>query len=63
MISEKLRQLTPEELADRIGELRNQLFNLRVKHSTGQLENVGGMRTIRRDLARALGVHAERRQA
>ncbi len=59
----KLRQLTPEELEARVRDLRNQVFNLRIKHSTGQLENAANLRVTRRDLARALSVQNERRRA
>ena len=63
MKPEKLRQLTPEELEARVQDLRNQVFNLRIKHSTGQLENAAGIRGTRRDLARALSVQNERSRA
>jgi large subunit ribosomal protein L29 len=55
-----LRKLTDEELAARIGDLRDTLFNMKVKHATGQLENGAALRTTRRDLARALTVQGER---
>lgn len=63
MKPEKLRQLTPEELEARVRDLRNQVFNLRIKHSTGQLENAAGLRVNRRDLARVLTVQNERSRA
>ncbi len=63
MKPEKLRQLTPEELEARVRDLRNQVFNLSIKHSTGQLENAAGIRVTRRDLARALSVQNERSRA
>jgi large subunit ribosomal protein L29 len=63
MKPEKLHQLTPEELEARVRELRDLVFNLQVKHSTGQLESTASLRITRRDLARALTVQTERRQA
>ncbi len=63
MKPEKLRQLTPEELEARVRDLRNQVFNLRIKHSTGQLENAARLGVTRRDLARALSVQNERSRA
>ena len=62
MKPEKLRRLTPEELDVRVRELRDRVFNLRIKHSTGQLESATNLRVTRRDLARALTVQNERRQ-
>lgn len=55
-----LRQLTPDELEARVRELRDSLFNVKVKHATGQLENTATLRETRRDLARALTIRAER---
>ncbi len=56
-----LRQLTDDELEARVLELRNSLFNLKIKHRTGQLENSSSVRSSRRDLARALTVSSQRR--
>ncbi len=60
MKPEKLRQLMDEELDARVRELRDQIFNLKVKHSTGQLENLASLGVTRQDLARALTVKSER---
>ena len=60
MKSEKLRQVMDEELDARVRELRDQIFNLKVKHSTGQLENLASLGVTRQDLARALTVKSER---
>lgn len=62
MKSDQLRQLTEPELEDRIRESRESLFNLKIKHATGQLEDNASVRHARRDLARALTVSAERRK-
>jgi large subunit ribosomal protein L29 len=55
-----VRKLTDEELEARVHEARDHLFNLKIKHATGQLENSASVRAARRDLARALSVSAER---
>ena len=60
MKPEKLRQLTDEELDARVRELRDQIFNMKVKHSTGQLENLASLGVTRHDLARALTLKSER---
>jgi large subunit ribosomal protein L29 len=57
-----LRKLSDAELDDRVREMRNQLFDLRIKHATQQLEKSAGLRQARRDLARALTVQAEREE-
>jgi large subunit ribosomal protein L29 len=58
-----LRQLTQEELEARIRQLQDQAFSLRTRHATGQLENSAGLKTTRRDLARAITVRHERERA
>ena len=46
--------LTAEEL-----KLKKELFNLRFQHVTGQLENAGKMKEIKRDIARVKTVIRE----
>ena len=60
MKPEDLRQLTVDELNARIRQLREELFGNGIKQATGQLENTAGLRTTRRDLARALTVQREK---
>ncbi len=62
MKSADLRKLTDAELADRVRDARDQLFRLRIKHSTQQLENTAGLRRAKKDLARALTIAAERKE-
>ena len=52
MKAKELRELTPEEIAKRQKDLKEEVFNLRFRHSTGQLENTSRMKIIRKDLAR-----------
>jgi large subunit ribosomal protein L29 len=59
----ELRQLRQDELEARIRELQGRLFDLKIKHATGQLENTAGLRSTRRDLARALTIQRESNQA
>jgi large subunit ribosomal protein L29 len=58
-----LRDLSADELAAKADELRRELFNVRVKKATGQLENTARLRTLRRDVARAETVLREKRGA
>jgi large subunit ribosomal protein L29 len=53
MKASELRSLSAEELEAKAEVLRGELFNLQVKHSTGQLENTAKLRALRRDIARA----------
>ncbi len=57
-----LRKLAADELDARVRELRDGLFNLRIKHATGQLAQGASLRKARRDLARTLTVQRERKE-
>ena len=52
--------LQDPELANFIGDKREELFNLRFQHATGQLENTSRLREAKRELARGLTVANER---
>ncbi len=58
--ADELRGMTDAELADREADLREQLFKLRFQKTTGQVENAGRLRSVRRDLARVLTIRRER---
>jgi large subunit ribosomal protein L29 len=59
----ELRSLSEAELVVKSRELRDELFNVRVKRVTGQLENTAKMRQLRRDVARAETVLTQKRGA
>jgi large subunit ribosomal protein L29 len=48
----ELRQMNSEELGRMVGEVEQNLFNMRIKHRTGHLENTAEMGKSRRELAR-----------
>jgi large subunit ribosomal protein L29 len=55
-----LRDLPDIELVEHVATTRKQIFGLRFQHATGELENTAGLRTAKRELARALTVAHER---
>ena len=55
-----LRLLADEVLAERLKEAREELFNLRFQGATGQLENHGRLRAVRRDISRIYTILRER---
>ncbi len=55
-----LRDLEDKELLENIATARKELFGLRFQHATGELENTAGLKSTKRDLARALTVARER---
>ena len=52
----ELRELTDEELTDRLRESKEELFNLRFQMATGQLDNNRRLRTVRQEIARVYTV-------
>ena len=58
---DKIRELQNEELRNRVEELEEEIFRARIQKETGQLEPVGKVRNLRRDLARVKTVLRERR--
>jgi large subunit ribosomal protein L29 len=54
MKASELRELSEEQLEDRLRELREELFNLRFQYATRQLTNTARIREVRRDIARVL---------
>ena len=60
MSARQLRDLTDEELQDRLAETRQELFNLRFQDATGALENSARLRLAKREIARILTIRHER---
>jgi len=52
MKAKDLRLLSEGELFEKENELKEELFNLRFQHATGQLENVMRIPQVKRDIAR-----------
>jgi len=56
----ELKELSEEELARKMAETRQELFNLRFQSATGALENSARLRLAKREIARILTVRRER---
>ena len=54
------RAMTPDQLSDELMKLKKEQFNLRFQRATGQLENTGRVREVRRDIARIKTILRER---
>jgi large subunit ribosomal protein L29 len=59
----ELRDLSDDELGDRLNERRKELFNLRFQSVTGALENSARLKVTKREIARILTVVNERESA
>lgn len=58
----EMRESAPAELDGRLSRLEDQLFKLRIKHATNQLENLSQIRATRREIGRVMTIMAERRK-
>ena len=59
---EKFRNLGEEELEAKEGELREEIFRARIQKATGQLDQTGKVRALRKDLARVKTLLVERKR-
>ena len=56
----ELRELTSMELETKLGDIKEELFNLKFQHATGQLENPMRIRDIKKTYARVKTIIQER---
>ncbi|MEW6366759.1 MAG: 50S ribosomal protein L29 [Acidobacteriota bacterium] len=59
MTIKKVRELQGAELAQKVDELQNQIFKLRIQRAIGQEGNPVKVRTLRREIARLKTVQTE----
>ena len=52
LASENLRGFDDDRLVDELKKAKEELFNLRFQSATGQLDNHGRLRAVRKDIAR-----------
>ena len=52
LASNELRGLDDDRLVDELRKAKEELFNLRFQSATGQLDNHGRLRAVRKDIAR-----------
>ena len=55
----EIRDLSPDERSDKIKSLKEELFNLRFQHATGQLENPMRIREVKRSIAQIKTIQRE----
>lgn len=58
----EVRELDVAQLESRLADTRRELFNLRFQHATGQLENTGQIKEVRKNIARILTVLNQKQQ-
>ncbi len=60
MKASELRELTKDELLQKLEDLKEELFNLRMRNATNNLENPRRIREIKKDIARINTVITEK---
>ena len=63
MKAKEVRELSTEQLNEKLGELKKDLFNLRLQHAINQLENPRKISEVKTDIARVKTVLRERELA
>ena len=58
----EIRDLSADEQAEKLKELKEELFNLRFQHATGQLENPMRLRDVKKSIARIKTIQSQVRQ-
>jgi large subunit ribosomal protein L29 len=59
MSASDLRELTVEDLEAKLGEAKEELFNLRFQLATNQLDNTARLKDVKKEIARILTVMRE----
>ena len=59
----EIRELTTEQIEAKIVEAKDEIFNLRLKQATGNLEKPSKIHELRKDVARMKTILAERKEA
>ena len=60
MKANEIRKMSSEDLNKKVIELKNELFNLRFRLATGQLDNPSSIKSVKRDIARVKTIIRER---
>ena len=55
----EIRDLSPSEQLDKLKSLKEELFNLRFQHATGQLDNPMRIRQVKKSIARIKTIQKE----
>jgi large subunit ribosomal protein L29 len=52
MKASEIREMEADKIAEKLAELKKELFNLRFQNDVGQLENTSTLSNVRKDIAR-----------
>ncbi|HHY12827.1 MAG TPA: 50S ribosomal protein L29 [Firmicutes bacterium] len=57
---QEIRKMSDKDLNSKLSDLKDELFNLRFQHATGQLDNVMRIREVKRSIARVKTIQRQR---
>lgn len=60
MKAKDIRNLSDQDLSQKLQDLKQELFNLRFQIASGQLENPNAIGTVKKDIARVRTIQQER---
>ena len=63
MKATEIRKMSAAELESKLGDLKNDLFQLRLQHATNQLDNPVKIAEVKRDIARVKTIIREQQLA
>jgi len=55
----EIREMTVEQMKEKLIELKKQFFTLRFQHQSDQLSNTAGLSSVRKDIARIYTISKE----
>ena len=55
----EIREMDADQIKEKLGELKKELFNLRFQNDVGQLENTATLSSVRKDIARLYTISKE----
>lgn len=55
----EIREMDADQIKEKLGELKKELFNLRFQNDVGQLENTANLSSVRKDIARLYTISKE----
>jgi large subunit ribosomal protein L29 len=59
MKANEIREMSPEDMTAKLASLKEELFNLRFQHATGQLENPMRIKEVKKSIARLKTIQRE----
>jgi large subunit ribosomal protein L29 len=61
--SSEIREMSAEDMREKLASLKEELFNLRFQHATGQLENPMRIKEVKKTIARIKTIQTEKEKA